>query len=559
MTTRTDTLRRFTLSTLVAALLVPPLSHAQTANAMFQTAEGCVSCHNGLVSEAGEDSSLGNGWRPTMMANAARDPYWHAGLRREVTEHPEAAAAIENECARCHMPLASLLAVHEGRMASVLQHLPARQATSPEALLSLDGVSCAACHQLQAEGLGSPETFSGKIRVDTTAPYGQRPVYGPYAIDPGRTRLMRSAAQFEPVQGEHIQQAELCAGCHTLVTHSMGPGGKVIGELPEQMPYVEWQNSDYGDAQPCQDCHMPEVDGELAISSVVGQPRENVSRHSFRGANFLMPLIFNRHRAALGVTALPQEFEAASLRSREFLSTAAAELAIEGTVEGGKLELQVAVTNLAGHKLPTAYPSRRVWLHLTVRDRSGSAIFESGAPRADGQIAGNDNDVDASRFEPHHAVIESADLVQIYEPIMVDSHDRVTTGLLSAVRYIKDNRVLPMGFENSEAPELVQVRGAAVDDADFEGGSDKVLYRVTLGESQGPYAVEAELWYQPIGYRWAHNLEDQPSDEAAFFVAAFDALAGQSSQRLTHTRTTVRTPVVKPVPSASSGDAPPEG
>ena len=33
------------------------------------------------------------------------------------------------------------------------------------------------------------------------------------------------------------------------------------------------------------------------------------------------------------------------------------------------------IENLGGHNLPTAYPSRRVWLHLTVRDRGGKAIF----------------------------------------------------------------------------------------------------------------------------------------------------------------------------------------
>ena len=38
----------------------------------------------------------------------------------------------------------------------------------------------------------------------------------------------------------------------------------------------------------------------------------------------------------------------------------------------------VAVENLAGHKLPTAYPSRRVWLHVTVLD-GPDVVFESGA------------------------------------------------------------------------------------------------------------------------------------------------------------------------------------
>ena len=57
----------------------------------------------------------------------------------------------------------------------------------------------------------------------------------------------------------HIRDAELCATCHTLYTKALGPDGKVIGELPEQMPYLEWLNSDYRDKQTCQDCHMPVV------------------------------------------------------------------------------------------------------------------------------------------------------------------------------------------------------------------------------------------------------------------------------------------------------------
>ena len=45
--------------------------------------------------------------------------------------------------------------------------------------------------------------------------------------------------------------------------------------------------------------------------------------------------------------------------------------------------MEIAIRNLAGHKLPTAYPSRRVWLHVSVRDPSGGRVFESGALRED--------------------------------------------------------------------------------------------------------------------------------------------------------------------------------
>jgi len=74
--------------------------------------------------------------------------------------------------------------------------------------------------------------------------------------------------------------------------------------------------------------------------------------------------------------------------------------------EGEAIALDVRVSNLAGHKLPPAYPSRRAWLR--VRDAAGCTVFESGAVRPDGSIAGNDKDLAADRWQPHHDVIREA-------------------------------------------------------------------------------------------------------------------------------------------------------
>ncbi len=92
------------------------------------------------------------------------------------------------------------------------------------------------------------------------------------------------------------------------------------------------------------------------------------------------------------------------------------------------------VENLTGHKLPTAFPSRRAWLHFVVRDRDGRVVFESGAINPDGSIAGNDNDADKTKYEPHYREITSAEQVEIYEDILGDPEGKVTTGLLQAVR-----------------------------------------------------------------------------------------------------------------------------
>ena len=91
-------------------------------------------------------------------------------------------------------------------------------------------------------------------------------------------------------------------------------------------------------------------------------------------------------------------------------------------------------------------------------------------------IAGNANDEDASAFEPHYTEITAADQVQIYEPIIGDPNGNVTTALLRGVRYLKDNRLLPDGFDKGTVDEAVAVQGVAAADADFTGRGDRVRY-----------------------------------------------------------------------------------
>src|SRR5258708_10164001 len=168
--------------------------------------------------------------------------------------------------------------------------------------------------------------------------------------------------------------------------------------------------------------------------------------------------------------------------------------------------MEVLVETLSGHKIPAAYPSSRVWLHVVVRHRNGQAVFESGALNSDGSIKGNHNDSDPLQFEPHYQEITSPEQVQIYEPILKDSSGRVTTGLLSAIGYLKDNRLLPSGFNTQNAEKDIAVIGEAADDPNFTDKGSVVRYSVSTGSAAGPFLVQAELWYQPIGFRWAHNL-----------------------------------------------------
>jgi hypothetical protein len=497
---------------------------------LFQPSNQCMACHNGLVTASGEDVSFGLNWRASIMANSARDPYWQASVRREIIDHPTAQQDIESECSKCHMPMASFEAKRAGKDGSIFTYLPIGQKFAPMDNLAADGVSCALCHQIDANNLGEPSSFTGGFLVDTSRTTGHRTIYGPFDVDSGRTTIMRSATGFVPTKASHLQKSEVCATCHTLITHALNSQDQKVGELPEQIPYEEWLNSAFRDSQSCQSCHMPVVKEPVRISSVLGEPRNDVSKHVFTGGNFFMLRMLNRYRNELGVEALPEEFEASAIRTVAFLQNQTATVSIEDPQLNDKsLRFAVTINNLAGHKFPTAYPSRRAWLQLTVSDRNGKIVFESGEVNEKGMIHENDNDMNPALYERHHQEIDTPDEVQVYESIMVTPEGAVTTGLLSGVRFIKDNRILPAGFDKINAKDDIAVRGDAAQDPDFVGGSDRVRFIVNVLDEEGPFQIEVKLWYQPIAFRWADNLRIYNAEETRRFVSYYDSMAAESA------------------------------
>jgi hypothetical protein len=522
-----------------AWLALPAVAAESLPAGHFVMSTRCIACHSSLHAPSGEDISIGFDWRSTMMANSARDPYWHAGVRREVTDHPSAQAAIEDKCSTCHMPMARFEAAATGGQGQVFANLAPG---APSAALAADGVSCTVCHQITSEGFGEESSFDGGFKIGTDAAPG-RALYGPHDVDAGRQSVMRSATQFTPSASPHIAQSELCATCHTLYTSALDETGRVIGSLPEQVPYEEWLHSEYREQRSCQSCHMPVVAAQTPIASVLGQARPHFSQHTFRGGNSFVLSVLNKYRDELGVVALPQELDTAIAETKRYLGTQAATLSIESAARrGAELDVRIGVASTTGHKLPTAYPSRRAWLHVVVADEAGRVLFESGAVQANGAIAGNDNDADPARFEPHYAEIRSADQVQIYESILADSRGAVTTGLLRGLTYAKDNRLLPRGFEKGTAGPNVAVHGGATADADFVGGGDRVRYRVTLPAATAGVTVTAELLYQSIGYRWADNLRQYPAAETQRFVRYYAETADQSAVTLARASASVARP-----------------
>ena len=99
----------------LVAMLAGGRALAQPADHVtFASSDQCIACHSNLTDAEGGPVSIGHAWRGSMMAHSARDPYWQASVRREVTDHPEAQARIEDTCSTCHMPMARVLSRADG-------------------------------------------------------------------------------------------------------------------------------------------------------------------------------------------------------------------------------------------------------------------------------------------------------------------------------------------------------------------------------------------------------------------------------------------------------------
>ncbi|NLE51038.1 MAG: hypothetical protein GX613_06490 [Chloroflexi bacterium] len=491
---------------------------------LFTTSPVCTSCHQQMTDADGTDVSIDAWWGSTMMANAATDPYWQSSVRFETEINPHLKPVIEDKCATCHTPMAHFAALQGGEDTGLLDggfFDPARDVHA----LAMDGVSCALCHQIEPDNLGSPDSFSGLYLIDADLPQNERRAYSRFEVDEAGRQVMQAASGYVPEVGHHISSAEMCATCHTLYTPYVDDAGEVAGTFPEQTPYLEWQQSSYGGAVPCQTCHMPAAQGPVVTSVTGGEPRSPFLTHEFVGGNAYMMRIFRAHSEELNVAASAEQFAATEQRALDQLQREAAALSIEQAgLSDTHLTAIVAVAPKTGHKFPTGFPSRRAWLHVTLTDAAGEVVFESGAWTEEGKVVGDDHDADPARYEPHHALIRSADEVQIYEAVLGDVNGEVTNVLLRAAGYLKDNRLLPAGFDKASAHEDTATSGAATDDGDFLGGSDRVIYAMPLNDAEGPFALEVELLYQTISYNWAHKLDahtDMP--EAARFLSYYEA------------------------------------
>jgi hypothetical protein len=486
----------------------------------------CGICHTRLTDAAGNDVSIDVHWRSVMMANAAHDPVYLAKVSSEVERAPALKQVIEDKCSVCHMPMAFTEAALSGSSTAILD-AGFLSADNELHQAAMDGVSCNVCHQIEKDRLGTTESFSGNFVINTSSEPPDRMSYGPFP-DMFQDTMRRSVG-FTPAPGLQTLDAGLCASCHTLYTPYLDAAGNVAGEFPEQTAYLEWQHSAYGDmGMVCQKCHMPDALGEVLIANSPKPPRisarQPFAEHHFVGGNAFMIRLLQDNVDQLSLTCSEAQLEGTLQRVVNQLGNRTLSLSVaESALAGDALSVRLQLDSMVGHKFPTGIPLRRAWIHLTVADGKGNIVFESGKPQPDGSIAGCDADQDASAYEAHYDMITGQDQVQVYESVMIDSEKQVTYTLLRGQSYVKDNRLLPAGFDKATAGKDFAVMGSAFTDANFDSGSDQVTYRVNVTGHSGPFLVAAEVLFQSLSYRSTMDLARDDTELVKSYMAQHDA------------------------------------
>lgn len=511
-----------------------------------------------------QDVSIREAWSATMMANSSRDPLWRAKVKSELKKHPALSAEINDTCTKCHAPMANADAKAANETLTIFDTVDANNTVLPGILnvgnarhdMAADGVSCSLCHQVKDDvTLGTVEGSTGGYKIDMTLAGANRIMYGPYSNIAGgamqNNQALGGALRAKPQYSAHISGSKMCGTCHDLKTPTVDEDDNILtptleSRFPEQMPYSEWVHSAYNNdvspagplAKSCQQCHMARVDGVFistqpsATLTTALQKKNNFAIHEFVGGNKLMLDIFNNNKTQLGV--LSNNFAATMAATDTMLQSAGNIINTQQSGAKGKLEFKLRINSTTGHKLPSAYPSRRAIVHVQIKNSQGEVVWESGRINADGSVVGVNADSNPASFEPHYDLITAQDQVQVYESIMGDNNGQVTYTLLRGHHYLKDNRLLPAGFDKGSASDDVKVVGDALSDSNFVDGSDDVSYRIA-NLSAGAYSVKAEFIYQTIAYGYAQNLfADNDINEVKDFKTMFDASA-QKSQLIAQT------------------------
>jgi len=595
----------------------------------------------GATEATGANVSPYGEWRWSPMGLAGRDPVFYSQLESEFAyfktlpppRNEQLTTDVRNLCLSCHgaMGKRQLDTDSGGRGDFKLDFLQLTDRDDQHfkyGALARDGISCEICHRAVPNptppGQSSIEYF---LKTSTTGRFqvgAPDELFGPFADADIAPYAMANGIGITPKFSPYIQSSRLCGSCHTIDLPVVDgkPGDMSI----EQATYLEWLNSQYQtefgqpgpNAKSCQGCHMPrsyhnttnnvpkinvpkiqekiaiiqdetypEAEHAVSVEDFTVRVREDgFARHELVGANAFLLQMFRQFNDLLGVrtpdymsgstTDLQDAIDNVTQQAQERTATITASARAVGP---GQIQADVAVTNLAGHRLPSGVGFRRAFIEVLVTDDGGRIVWSSGSTNRLGIIVDGNGNILPSEFhdeyvdsqgvvrqhyEPHYEVITAQYQAQIYEELVLNADNKFTTSFVRRNFIVKDNRLLPIGWtERGPDPSFAAVdngrflhathpEGSAADDPDYHdgrAGTDHVTYQITLPAGVDPTrcTVQATLFYQAIPPSFLHHrFSSAPDGQATrrlYYLTSNLQLDGTSTEHwklpLAATRTAV--------------------
>jgi hypothetical protein len=493
----------------------------------------CTGCHANY--DDVNDPEPHDNWAGTMMANSTRDPLFWAALDVANNDLPGAG----DFCLRCHTPVGWL-----GERSEPMVDGCGLEGTIDGTGQDFDGITCHTCHRLMVNE--SPPAGEDPFYLENAQlwlddgdcnGFGEPCRRGPYDYDAGDGTPAPHAWAFSP----YHESADICGSCHNVtnpVKTLIEDGVDTTVPFPIERTYAEWSQSDYADdgatPQNCQSCHMPDSTADPVYACIFEFDNRtgDLPVHEFAGGNAWIPEVLAGEYPDLGIE---EELLAARDRALDMLQNQSAALDVTVAPQalgGDTLEVEVKVTNLTGHKLPTGYPEgRRMWLHVEARDSTNALVWESGAYDGatgvltrDGQIKIYEAKQGVWNYNGSEACDTADDLDNpIFHFVLNDCIEL-------------DNRIPPLGFTGGDD---IETRPVGYHYPETSPGSGKLVnfdvtdYLVPVPEGTvGPVTVTATLRYQTSSKEYIDFLVAQ-SDEHQFPNDCIDRNGASGPQNMT--------------------------
>jgi hypothetical protein len=469
----------------------------------------CSFCH-GSYNEEWEPYTR---WTGTMMAQASRDPVFHAALTVANQDAPFAG----DTCLRCHAPIGW----YQGR-----SEPPDGSGLSGA---DLEGVSCSICHRM-VDPVYTPgvspaedEAIIAALAEPQVNPHNAYLVLDPNDRRRGPFDLAADWADrggfffHQFLQSPFHLESQLCASCHdvSLPHYSLNDQGEYRANefdtpapsfdkrqmYPEQRTYSEWAaslfaqgpvelNGRFGGNQTavssCQDCHMPKVTGQGCAFDP--PERTDLPQHNFAGSNTWVLRAINALYPQNETMMSDEVVDAAVARNIDMLQRASD---MELTADAGALN--VRIINFSGHKLPSGYAEgRRMWVNVRFLDGSGNLVAERGHYDT---TSAELNEADTKVYEGRSAVTDP--LVTTITGVAGPSLHLVLNN-----QWVMDNRIPPMGFTNA-AFENGQAAPVAYSYADGQYWDD-TPYPIPAGARR----ADVTVYYQTSSKEYMEFLRD---------------------------------------------------